>query len=38
VGRHQESLGRLHYNLGAAPVAAKGTMEDNLAHLSAIPA
>jgi hypothetical protein len=33
----RESLGRLHYNLGAAPVAAKGTMQDYLAHLKAIP-
>src|ERR1700676_1892950 len=30
-------LGRLHYNLGAAPVAAKGTTQDYLTHVSAIP-
>jgi hypothetical protein len=30
-------LGRLHYNLGAAPVAAKGTTRDYLTHVSAIP-
>src|ERR1700712_2178969 len=29
--------GQLHYNLGVAPVAAKGTNQDYLAHPSAIP-
>src|SRR5260370_41291892 len=33
----RESLGRLRYNLGAAPVAAKGTTQDYLTHLSGIP-
>src|SRR5260370_17482046 len=33
----RQSLGQLHYNLGAAPVAAKGTKQDYLAHLSGIP-
>jgi hypothetical protein len=38
LGWHEESLGRLHYNLGAAPVDAKGTRQDYLTHPSAIPA
>ena len=37
LGWRAESLGRLHYNLGAAPVDAKGTTWDYLAHPSAIP-
>src|ERR1700739_271657 len=37
LGSTRESLGRLHYNLGVAPVAAKGTTQDYLAHSSAIP-
>jgi hypothetical protein len=38
LGWREESLGRLHYNLGAAPVYAKGTRQDYLTHPSAIPA
>src|SRR5437016_2618191 len=34
----REALGRLHYNLGAAPVDAKGTAQDYLAHLRAVAA
>src|SRR3954464_2340848 len=34
----RETLGRLHYNLGAAPVDAKGTTRDYLPHSSEIPA
>ena len=30
--------GPLHYNLGAAPVDAKGTRQDYLTHVSRIPA
>jgi hypothetical protein len=37
LGRQEKFLGRLHYNLGAAPVAAKGTTQDYLTHVSAIP-
>ena len=33
-----ESPGPLHYNLGAAPVDAKGTRQDYLTHVSRIPA
>jgi hypothetical protein len=38
LGRHDENPGRLHYNLGVAPVDAKGTTPDYLTHPSAIPA
>ena len=41
LGRRQNPLAtlwRLHHNLGVAPVAAKGTRQDYLAYLSAIPA
>jgi hypothetical protein len=34
----RESPVRLLHNLGAAPVAAKGTTQDYLAYLNAIPA
>ena len=33
-----ESPGPLHYNLGVAPVDAKGTRQDYLTHPSRIPA
>ena len=34
----REALGPLHYNLGVAPVDAKGTRQDYLTHVSRIPA
>ena len=37
-GRHEGIPRSTAYNLGAAPVAAKGTTQDYLAYLSAIPA
>jgi hypothetical protein len=38
LGRHEVNPARLHYNLGAALVDAKGTTQDYLTHPSAIPA
>ena len=38
LGSAREFLGPLHYNLGVAPVDAKGTTQDYLTHPSAIPA
>jgi hypothetical protein len=37
-GRHEGVPRSTAYNLGAAPVAAKGTTQDYLVYLSAIPA
>ena len=37
-GRREGISRTTAYNLGATPVAAKGTMQDYLAHSSAIPA
>jgi hypothetical protein len=37
-GRHEGTPRSTAYNLGAAPVAAKGTTQDYLTYLSAIPA
>src|SRR4051794_20971908 len=37
-GRHEGIPRSTAYNLGAAPVAAKGTTQDYLTYLSAIPA
>src|SRR3954454_7670651 len=38
LGSARESPGRLHYNLGVAPVDAKGTTQDYLTQSSPIPA